>query len=191
MNKAQLVEELASRFDGNKKVAAHALESVLDVITRTVVTGEKVAISGFGAFEKVERAARFARNPATGDRVRVKKTSVPRFRPGSELKAVVSGAKKLPKAAVAGSKAATTRRSAATAAAPAKATTTRKTAAKKTAEKTAPSKRAAAAKTTKSAAAKTTTTRKTAAKKTTTAKKASATKAPAKKATTRRSTRKA
>ena len=99
MNKAQLVEELSIRFEGNRKQAQHALESVIDVIQRTLVKGEKVAITGFGSFEKIERAARTARNPATGASVRVKKTSVPKFRPGAELKAVVSGAKKLPKAA--------------------------------------------------------------------------------------------
>ena len=57
--------------------------------------GEKVAITGFGIFEKVERAARTARNPATGASVKVKKTSVPKFRPGTHLKGVVSGATKL------------------------------------------------------------------------------------------------
>ncbi len=97
MNKAQLIEELAKRFDGSKRDAQHALESVTDTITRAVVSGDKVRITGFGAFEKVTRAARTARNPATGAKVRVKKTAVPRFKAGSELKAVVSGEKKLPK----------------------------------------------------------------------------------------------
>ena len=97
MNKAQLIEELSSRFEGNKKQAQHALESIIDVIQRSLVKGEKVAITGFGAFEKIDRPARTARNPKTGASVKVKKTSVPKFRPGSDLKAVVSGAKKLPK----------------------------------------------------------------------------------------------
>lgn len=97
MNKAQLIEELAKRFDGSKRDAQHALQSVTDTITRAVVSGDKVRITGFGAFEKVTRAARTARNPATGAKVRVKKTAVPRFKAGSELKAVVSGEKKLPK----------------------------------------------------------------------------------------------
>ncbi|MFZ5850572.1 MAG: HU family DNA-binding protein, partial [Actinomycetota bacterium] len=104
MNKAQLVEELTARFEGNKRAASHALESVVDTITRAVAKGEKVAITGFGSFERVERAARFARNPRTGERVRVKKTAVPRFKPGAELKAVVSGAKKLPRVAAATAK---------------------------------------------------------------------------------------
>lgn len=97
MNKTQLIDELASKFEGNKKAAGHALEAVVDTITRTVAKGEKVAITGFGVFEKIDRPARFARNPATGERVRVKKTSVPRFKAGTGFKDVVSGAKKLPK----------------------------------------------------------------------------------------------
>jgi DNA-binding protein HU-beta len=111
MNKTQLIDELSSRFQGNKKAAGEALEAVVDTITRTVAKGEKVAITGFGVFEKIDRPARLARNPATGERVRVKKTSVPRFKAGTGFKDVVSGAKKLPKLAttrVGGGRSATT-----------------------------------------------------------------------------------
>ena len=52
MNKSQLIDTLAARFEGNRKAAAHALDSVLDTITREVAKGEKVAITGFGSFEK-------------------------------------------------------------------------------------------------------------------------------------------
>jgi DNA-binding protein HU-beta len=97
VNKGQLIEALSGHFDGNKRAAQHALESVVDTITREVAKGEKVAITGFGAFERVARPARMVRNPRTGERSRAKKTAVPRFRAGAELKAVVSGAKKLPK----------------------------------------------------------------------------------------------
>ena len=93
MNKSQLIDELAERFDGNRKVAAHALESVVDVITRSVSTGEKVVITGFGVFERSVRKAGTARNPRTGDTVRTHDKFVARFRPGSELKDVVSGAR--------------------------------------------------------------------------------------------------
>src|SRR6266508_2396447 len=98
VNKAQLVEALSERLDNDKKRAQASVEAFLDTVYRTVQKGEKVAITGFGVFEKRERAARMARNPATGEKVRVKKTSVPAFRPGQEFKDVVSGAKKLPKA---------------------------------------------------------------------------------------------
>jgi DNA-binding protein HU-beta len=99
VNKTQLIEALSTHFDGNRKAAQHALESVVDTVMREVARGEKVAITGFGAFEKAIRPARMVRNPRTGERTRAKKTAVPKFRAGSELKAVVSGAKKLPKLA--------------------------------------------------------------------------------------------
>ena len=97
MNKSQLIDTLAARFEGNRKQAAHALESVLDTITREVAKGEKVAITGFGSFEKRVRDARWVRNPRTGERIKAKKTAIPKFSAGADLKAVVSGAKKLPK----------------------------------------------------------------------------------------------
>ena len=101
MNKTQLIDALSARFEGNKKAAAHALESVLDTITREVAKGEKVAITGFGSFEKKVRDARWVRNPRTGERMKAKKTAVPKFTPGQDLKNVISGAKKLPKLTVA------------------------------------------------------------------------------------------
>jgi DNA-binding protein HU-beta len=97
VNKSQLIDALATRYEGNRKAAQHALDSVLDTITREVAKGEKVAITGFGSFEKKIREARWVRNPRTGDRIKAKKTAVPKFSAGADLKAVVSGAKKLPK----------------------------------------------------------------------------------------------
>jgi DNA-binding protein HU-beta len=94
MNKTQLIDALAANYDGNKKAAGEALDAVLDTITRAVASGEKVGITGFGVFEKVERPARIARNPATGERVKVAKTSTPRFKAGTGFKAAVAGAKK-------------------------------------------------------------------------------------------------
>ena len=86
MNKTQLIEALSTRYEGNKKAAAHALESVLDTITREVAKGEKVAITGFGSFEKAVRNARWVRNPQTGERMKSKKKAVPKFSAGKELK---------------------------------------------------------------------------------------------------------
>ena len=135
MNKAELIDELAGRLDGNRRAAGHALESVLDVIQRSLVKGEKVVITGFGSFEAVARGARTARNPRTGATVKVKKTVVPKFKAGADLKAVVSGAKKLPKVA--------------TSAAPAaKKAPAKKAPAKKAPAKKAPAKKASAKKVT-------------------------------------------
>ncbi len=100
MNKSQLIDALAERF-GSKRAAGEAVEGVLEEITRAVVSGERVAISGFGVFERVERPARYARNPATGERVRVKETAVPKFKPSQSFKDYVSGARQLPAEATA------------------------------------------------------------------------------------------
>ena len=96
MNKAELIEALSGRL-GDRKSAIAALDAVLAEIQNSVVKGDKVAISGFGVFEKRVRAARTARNPRTGESVKVKKTAVPAFRPGATFKDVVA-AGKLPKA---------------------------------------------------------------------------------------------
>ncbi|MDQ0774249.1 DNA-binding protein HU-beta [Streptomyces aurantiacus] len=212
MNKAQLVETIADKVGGRQQ-AADAVDAVLDAIVRAVVGGDRVSVTGFGSFEKVDRPARYARNPQTGERVRVKKTSVPRFRAGQGFKDLVSGSKKLPKNDVAVKKApkgslsggasATVKKAAAKkattakrATAAAKKTTARGAAAKKTSpaakKTTATAKKATAKKT--SAAAKKTTAKKTTAKKAAAkkapAKKAAAKKAPAKKSAARTTTAK-
>ncbi|MER7566594.1 HU family DNA-binding protein [Streptomyces sp. NPDC048523] len=211
MNKAQLVEAIADKVGGRQQ-AADAVDAVLDAIVRATVAGDRVSVTGFGSFEKVDRPARYARNPQTGERVRVKKTSVPRFRAGQGFKDLVSGTKKLPKNDVAVKKApkgsltggasatvkkaaakkATSARSAAAkkTTATAKKTTAKKTTAtaKKTTAKKAPAKKATGT------AAKTTAANKGTAKKTTAksapAKKATAKKAPAKKSAARTTTAK-
>ncbi|MFF5363989.1 HU family DNA-binding protein [Streptomyces scabiei] len=196
MNKAQLVEAIADKVGGRQQ-AADAVDAVLDAIVRAVVAGDRVSVTGFGSFEKVDRPARYARNPQTGERVRVKKTSVPRFRAGQGFKDLVSGSKKLPrggevavkkapKGSLSGGASATVKKAAAKKTA-AKKTTARKTttaAAKKT---TAAAKKTTAKKTTaKKTAAKSTAAKKTTASKTTAAKKTAAKKAPAKKATAKK-----
>ena len=98
MNKAELIQAVSAYYDGSKSEAAKALNAVVETITYKTAAGEKVSITGFGVFEKVHRSARMVRNPRTGERKRAKATAVPRFRAGSDLKAYVSGAKKVPKA---------------------------------------------------------------------------------------------
>jgi DNA-binding protein HU-beta len=186
VNKSQLIDALAARYEGNRKQAQHALESVLDTITREVAKGEKVAITGFGSFEKRVREARWVRNPQTGDRIKAKKTSVPKFTAGADLKNVVSGAKKLPKLTLAATAKKSTAKKTATKSTAKKAAPAKKTAAKKTAaaKKTTAKKAAPAKKTTKAAGKKTTAAKKTTARKTAPAKKTAKTaakKAPAKK----------
>ena len=189
MNKAQLVEAIADKMGGRQQ-AADAVDHVLDAIVRAVVSGERVSVTGFGSFEKVDRPARYARNPQTGERVRVKKTSVPRFRAGQGFKDLVSGSKKLPRGGEVAVKKAPKGSLTGGAAATVKKAAAKKTTAKKTTAKKATTKTAAAKKTTakKAPAKKTTATSKTTAAKKTTAKKAPAKKATAKKAPAKKST---
>lgn len=106
MNKAELIEALAEHYNGSRSEAARALNAVVRTITEQTAAGEKVSITGFGVFEKVYRSARMVRNPRTGERKHADETAVPRFRAGSDLKAYVSGAKKLPSSRDAGATAA-------------------------------------------------------------------------------------
>jgi DNA-binding protein HU-beta len=197
VNKSQLIDSLAARFEGNRKQAQHALDSVLDTITREVARGEKVAITGFGSFEKRVRDARWVRNPRTGERIKAKKTAVPKFSPGADLKNVVSGAKKLPKLTLS---AATGTARAGTGGTSKKATPAKKSSsspAKKTAGSSTAKKsttKSAAKKSSSSSAKKTSPAKKSTAKKSTPAKKSTAKKttakksSPAKKSTAKKST---
>ena len=63
MNKRDLIDAISGRL-GDKKSATEAVNAVLETIQSAVASGDKVAITGFGVFEKSERPARTARNPA-------------------------------------------------------------------------------------------------------------------------------
>jgi DNA-binding protein HU-beta len=197
MNKAELIDELTRKLETDRRQATAAVENVVDTIVRAVHKGDSVTITGFGVFEQRRRAARVARNPRTGETVKVKPTSVPAFRPGAQFKAVVSGAQRLPaegpavkRGVVAGAAKKVAKK------APAKKAAAKKAPAKKAAAKKAPAKKAAAKKVVKKAPAKKVVkkapVRKAAAKRP--VKKAAAKvvrKAPAKKAATKRPARKA
>ncbi|MBV8863516.1 MAG: HU family DNA-binding protein [Mycobacterium sp.] len=204
MNKAELIDVLTDKLGSDRRSATAAVENVVDTIVRAVHKGDSVTITGFGVFEQRKRAARVARNPRTGETVKVKPTSVPAFRPGAQFKAVVSGAQRLPAEGPAvkrgvvatGAKKAAKKSPAKKAAkktaskAPARKTAAKKAPAKKAATKRTPAKkattkRAPATKATKSTASKAT---KSTARKATKApaRKTAAKKSPAKKATARR-----
>lgn len=160
MNKAEFVDRIAART-GDRTAAKEVVDVAIDEIQRAVVKGEKVSFAGFGVFEKRQRAARMARNPRTGEAVKVKKTVVPAFRPGTGFKELVTGKRKAAKSATA-KKAAPAKKAAAKKA-------TKKTAAKKTTRAASTATRSTA---TSRVGAKKTAARKTTAKKASTAKKA-------------------
>lgn len=131
MNKAELIDAVAARLGHSKRDVTAIVDAFIDDTKRAVAKGEKVAISGFGVFEAQARKARLGRNPRTGETVKIKATKLPKFRPGAEFKAVVSGAKKVAAPA------------AAKKAAPAKKAVAKKAPAKKVAAKKAPAKKVA------------------------------------------------
>jgi DNA-binding protein HU-beta len=199
MNKAELIDVLTEKLGSDRRQATAAVENVVDTIVRAVHKGDSVTITGFGVFEQRRRAARVARNPRTGETVKVKPTSVPAFRPGAQFKAVVSGAQRLPAEGPAvkrGVTAGTARKAVKKTAAKkaAKKAPAKKAPAKKAAVKKAPAKKAAAKKTARKAPAKKVVKRaavKKAPAKKAPAKKAAAKKAPAKKAAAKKTARKA
>jgi len=91
MNKAELIDQVAEAAGLTKKQAGDAVDAVMGGIKNAVAAGDKVSLTGFGIFEKSERAARTGRNPQTGEPVQIKATSVPKFRAGAEFKKHVSG----------------------------------------------------------------------------------------------------
>jgi DNA-binding protein HU-beta len=181
VNKAEFVERIAART-GDRAAAKEVVDVAIDEIQRAVVKGEKVSFAGFGVFEKRQRAARMARNPRTGEAVKVKKTVVPAFRPGTGFKELVTGKRKAAKSATA--KKATPAKKAT-----AKKTTAKKTTAKKTTRAASTATRSTA---TSRVGAKKTAAKKTTAKKAATAKKAvrkTAAKPAAKKTAAKKTTR--
>jgi DNA-binding protein HU-beta len=128
VNRSQLLNEYAERMEISRKEADAALTSLTDLITATVASGEDVAISGFAKFRRIDRPARMARNPATGEMVRVKAKRVARITPLKAFKdAVLSGKAPRPAAKKTAAKKAPAKKKAPARKAPAK----KKTAAKK------------------------------------------------------------
>jgi len=97
VNKSELIDAVTDRVAVDRKTVTSAVDVLLETVTRTVANGERVVLTGFGSFEKKDKPARTGRNPTTGATIRLKKTSVPRFKAGAGFSDVVSGAKKLPK----------------------------------------------------------------------------------------------
>lgn len=94
MNKAELVESVANATGESKRVVAGVLDEIVTTVQKQVKKGEKVTLPGFGTWERRARSARTARNPQTGDPIKIKATKVPAFKPGAGFKSLVSGNKK-------------------------------------------------------------------------------------------------
>ncbi len=88
MNKMDLVERVAEVL-GSKKAAKMAIECVGSAITGALKKKEKVTLVGFGTFSVVKRSARKAKNPRTGEVIKVRAKNAPKFAPGKALKEAV------------------------------------------------------------------------------------------------------
>ena len=86
MNKAQLVEHLASETKVTKADCERLLDHTIDYIKKAVKKGDDVTLVGFGTFTRSKRKARTGRNPQTGEAIKVPACTVPKFRPGKAFK---------------------------------------------------------------------------------------------------------
>ena len=80
MNKAAIVDAVHGVLGGTKVQAEQAVETMINTIVDTLKKGEEVSIAGLGIFSVKQRAAREARNPRTGEAIKVPAMKVPKFR---------------------------------------------------------------------------------------------------------------
>ncbi len=94
MSKGDLIENVAKSASLTKAKAAIAVNAVLDSISASLKKGKNVSLIGFGTFSVAKRKARNARNPRTGETIKIKATKAPRFKAGKNLKEAIAGKKK-------------------------------------------------------------------------------------------------
>lgn len=90
MNKTELISAMSEKAEISKKDAEKALTAFTNVVADVLVDGDKVAITGFGTFEVVERAERQGRNPATNEPMLIKASKSPKFKVSKTLKNIVN-----------------------------------------------------------------------------------------------------
>lgn len=89
MTKEGLIDAIVNKVGCSKKDAGEALDAVLDSITKSLVSGDTVTITGFGTFSAKKRAARSGVNPKTGEKIQIPAMTVPKFKAGKGLKDAV------------------------------------------------------------------------------------------------------
>ena len=94
MNKTELINSVAGATGESKRVVGDVIEEFVTTIQKQVKKGEKVTVPGFGTFSRRQRPARTARNPRTGEAIKVKASKVPAFKAGAGFKDFVSGSRK-------------------------------------------------------------------------------------------------
>jgi integration host factor subunit beta len=96
MTKAELIEEVSRVVEMTRKDSEVIVEAIFDSIVRSLRTGDKIEIRGFGTFHFRQRRARIGRNPRTGAPVEVPLKRIPYFKPSKELRRLVEGANATP-----------------------------------------------------------------------------------------------
>lgn len=89
MNKQDLVDAIHGHLQGTKVQAEQVMDIIIESITSTLKKGEEVSVAGLGIFSAKQRAARTARNPRTGESIKVPAMRVPKFRAAKALKDAV------------------------------------------------------------------------------------------------------
>ncbi len=89
MNRAELVEILASKNGLSKTAANSVLDTLIETVQTAVKKGDAVQLVGFGSFKSTKRAARTGKNPSTGAALKIPASTVPKFVPGAKFKAAV------------------------------------------------------------------------------------------------------
>ncbi len=89
MNKAQLIEKIATETKLSKAQCENIVDCFINNVKKTVKKGDDVKLVGFGTFTKAKRKARIGRNPQTGKAIKIPAAWAPKFRAGSEFKALV------------------------------------------------------------------------------------------------------
>ncbi len=89
MNKGELVSKVSEKTKKPQKVCEEVVKATIEAITESLAAGESVALVGFGTFSVSERAAREGKNPATGEKIKIPATKVPKFKAGKALKDAV------------------------------------------------------------------------------------------------------
>ena len=90
MNKSDLIAAIAAKTGSTKKDAEATLNAFVDVVTDSLVKGDKVQLVGFGSFEVRKRAARKGRNPQTKEEIKIPASKAPVFKAGKALKELVN-----------------------------------------------------------------------------------------------------
>src|SRR5438093_12231951 len=93
MTKAELIDDVSHAVDMSGKDAEVIVETIFESIVKSLRTGDKIEIRGFGSFRTRQRNARTGRNPKTGARVEVPAKKIPYFKPSKELKDLVNSAR--------------------------------------------------------------------------------------------------